>query len=265
MVGEIISGLYRITFSLKGPIFTEAKNPAELFTGGIMTSLNNRDPVNVSAVWWIQVPSFRQAGHEHLIVSGLLICLLIIQLFFGSASASPAPFSTALSNSSSSSSGPIDEKELAAFMDGIVSAQIKAYHIPGATVAVVKDGRIFFTSGYGYADFRVGSVSKLFIWTAVMQLVEQGKLDLDADVNTYLKDLQIPATFERPITLKNLMSHTSGFEDLATGGRLFVQNASDIIPQEEYLKERMPARVRPPEAVTAYSNYGSSLAGYIVE
>ena len=163
-------------------------------------------------------------------------------------------------------------------MDGIVSAQIMAYHIPGATVAVVKDGRIVLSKGYGYADidkrrkvvanqtlFRVGSVSKLFIWTAVMQLVEQGKLDLDADVNIYLKAFQIPATFAWPITLRSLISHTSGFEDLATGGRIFVHNAADIIPQEEYLKDRMPTRVRPPGTVTAYSNYGSTLAAYIVE
>lgn len=163
-------------------------------------------------------------------------------------------------------------------MDGLVSAQMKAYHIPGATVAVVKDGRIVLCKGYGYADiderrkvaanqtiFRVGSISKLFIWTAAMQLFEQGKLDLDADVNIYLSGFQIPATFEKPITFKNLMSHTPGFEDLATGGRLFVHNASDIISQEEYLKERMPARVRPPGELTAYSNYGSALAAYIVE
>ncbi len=163
-------------------------------------------------------------------------------------------------------------------MDGVVSAQIIAYHIPGATVAVVKDCRIILCQGYGYADidkrqkvvanqtlFRVGSVSKLFIWTAVMQLAEQGKLDLDADVNIYLKAFKIPDTFAKPITLKSLISHTSGFEDLAAGGRIFVHNASDIIPQEEYLKDRMPARVRPPGTVTAYSNYGSTLAAYIVE
>ncbi len=128
-------------------------------------------------------------------------------------------------------------------MDGVVNAEVMAHHIPGATVAVVKDGKIILLKGYGYADvdklrpvvanetlFRVGSVSKLFVWTAVMQLVEQGKLDLDADINVYLKDFQIPATYPRPITLKDLMTHTPGFEDLATGGRLFVSNYTDIMP-----------------------------------
>jgi CubicO group peptidase (beta-lactamase class C family) len=113
-----------------------------------------------------------------------------------------------LNASNTSTGGPTDPKELEAFMDGTVNAELKAHHIPGATVAVVKDGKIILAKGYGYADIskrkavvanqtllRVGSVSKLFIWTAVMQLAEQGKLDPDADVNIYLKDFQIPATY----------------------------------------------------------------------
>ena len=124
---------------------------------------------------------------------------------------------------------------------------LKAHNIPGATVALVRGDQLLFSKGYGYADiekrkpvianqtlFRVGSVSKLFIWTAVMQLSERGKLDLDADINTYLKDFQIPATYSQPITLKNLMTHTPGFEDLATDGRIFVRNSTDIMPLEEY-------------------------------
>lgn len=183
-----------------------------------------------------------------------------------------------LNASNISTGGLTDPKELEAFMDGVVNAEIMAHHIPGATVAVVKDGKIILLKGYGYADvekrrpvivnetlFRVGSVSKLFVWTAVMQLVEQGKLDLDADVNIYLRDFQIPATYPRPITLKNLMTHTPGFEDLASGGRLFVSNYTDIVPLGEDLKDRMPARVRPPGEITAYSNYGAALAAYIVE
>ena len=162
-------------------------------------------------------------------------------------------------------------------MDGAVNAELITHHIPGATVALVKGDRVIFAKGYGFADvekrqpvvanqtlFRIGSVSKLFIWTAVMQQWERGKLDLDADVNIYLKDFQIPATYPKPITLKNLMTHTSGFEDLATDGRLFVNNSSDIMPLGDYLKDRMPARIRPPGEVTAYSNYGSTLAAYIV-
>lgn len=122
-----------------------------------------------------------------------------------------------------------DPKELEDFLDGVMSAQLEGYQIPGATVAVVKDGELFFAKGYGYADlknrepvvadetlFRVGSVGKVFTATAVMQLVEEGKLDLDADVNTYLVDFKIPDTYPQPITLHHLLTHTAGFEERLT-------------------------------------------------
>ena len=112
-----------------------------------------------------------------------------------------------------------------AFLDGFVPMQLEREDIAGAVVLVVKDGAILFAKGYGYSDvekkspvtvdatlFRPGSISKLFTWTAVMQLVEQGKLDLDRDVNEYL-DFKIPAKFGKPITLRNIMTHTPGFEE----------------------------------------------------
>jgi len=171
--------------------------------------------------------------------------------------------------------GPADPRELEAFIDGVMAAQMEAYHIPGATISVVKDGKLFFAKGYGYADlesrkpvianeslFRVGSVSKLFTWTAVMQLAEQGKLDLNADLNIYLTDFKIPDTYPEPITLAHLMTHTAGFEDY---GRIFARSADDVKPLGEYLANNMPARVRSPGEFTAYSNHGTALAGYIVE
>src|SRR5512147_800056 len=121
--------------------------------------------------------------------------------------------------------GPTDRAELEAFTDGLLKKEMEEYHIAGAAIAVVKDGKLFFTKGYGYADmenkipvdpeqtiFRTGSVGKVFTWTAVMQLVEQGKLDLNADINTYL-DFRIPDTYPQPITLEHLITHTSGFEE----------------------------------------------------
>jgi CubicO group peptidase (beta-lactamase class C family) len=117
----------------------------------------------------------------------------------------------------SQAQGPADPAEMEAFMDGMFAQDMKAYNINGAAVSVVKDDKLFFAKGYGYADlehkipvdaeqtvFRIGSVGKVFTWTAVMQLVEQGKLDLDADVNTYL-DFRIPDTYPGPITLKHLI------------------------------------------------------------
>ena len=172
--------------------------------------------------------------------------------------------------------GPIDRAELEAFLEGIMAGYMKSYHIAGATLAVVKDGEIFFAKGYGYADvkekkpviadktlFRPGSGSKLFTWTAVMQLVEQGKIDLNADINIYLKDFKIPNRYPEPITMTHLMTHTSGFEDFIN--EMAARRAEDLVPLAEFLARKMPARVLPPGKLTSYSNYGAALAGYIVE
>ncbi|HEX8435318.1 serine hydrolase [Archangium sp.] len=170
---------------------------------------------------------------------------------------------------------PGEPESLDAFMEREVTAQLERYHIPGATVAVVRDGQVVLARGYGYADaehrrpvvadrtvFRVASISKLFVWTAVMQLVERGQLDLDADVNTYLEEeLRLPATYAQPITLAHLMAHAGGFEvheRLWAGGP-----PPDSLT--EYLRQRMPARVRPPGELSAYSDYGTSLAAHLVE
>lgn len=164
--------------------------------------------------------------------------------------------------------------DVEAFLDGIVPLQLGVSDIAGATVSVVKDGKLLFAKGYGYADvqkkqavsaqdtlFRPGSISKLFTWTAVMQLFEQGKLDLDRDVNEYL-DFKIPDAFGKPITLKNILTHTPGFEEQIKD--LF--SNTPVSPNlGEYLKTHIPARIYPPGTVPAYSNYATALAGYIVE
>ncbi|HEU0252179.1 MAG TPA: serine hydrolase domain-containing protein, partial [Pyrinomonadaceae bacterium] len=164
--------------------------------------------------------------------------------------------------------------DVEAFLDGILPLQLKRDDIAGATVSVVKDGKLLFAKGYGYADvannkpvsaqetlFRPGSISKLFTWTAVMQLFEQGKLDLDRDVNEYL-DFKIPDAFGKPTTLKNILSHTPGFEEQVKD--LIVENATT--PNlGQYVKTHIPNRIFPPGTVPAYSNYATALAGYIVE
>ena len=111
--------------------------------------------------------------------------------------------------------------------------------------------------------FRPGSISKLFTWVAVMQLVEQGKLDLDTDVNTYLETFQIKDTFEEPITLRHIMTHTPGFEDGGIG-YLIISDADRVLPLAESMKRYQPERVNPPGAQTAYSNYATAIAGLIV-
>jgi CubicO group peptidase (beta-lactamase class C family) len=164
--------------------------------------------------------------------------------------------------------------DVESFLDGIVPLQLERDDIAGATVAVVKDGKVLFARGYGYADvkakkpvspentlFRPGSVSKLFTWTALMQLHEQGKLDLDRDVNQYL-DFKIPDAFGKPITLKNLLTHTPGFEEQIKD--LFSVDSTPP-PLGQYMKTHIPRRIFPPGVTPAYSNYGASLAGYVVE
>jgi CubicO group peptidase (beta-lactamase class C family) len=170
-----------------------------------------------------------------------------------------------------------DPAELEAFIDGLMAAHMPSRNIPAATIAVVKNGELFFAKGYGYADrenkipvsadttlFRPGSTSKLFTWTAVMQLFERGELDLDADVNTYLTSFQIPATFPEPVTMKHLLTHTAGFED-GSFGYLIVKDQDKLISLREALKAHMPDRVRPPGTWSSYSNWGTALAGLIVE
>jgi CubicO group peptidase (beta-lactamase class C family) len=169
---------------------------------------------------------------------------------------------------------PLTAADANSWLDGYLPYALKTGDIAGAVVAIVKDGEVLTTRGYGYADvaarkpvdpkltlFRPGSVSKLFTWTAVMQLVEQGKIDLDADVNRYL-DFKIPPREGKPITLRNLMQHTAGFEEQAKGVITENPKAPGF---EALLKAWVPQRVFAPGTTPAYSNYGASLAGYIVQ
>jgi len=169
----------------------------------------------------------------------------------------------------------LEAADLASFLDGILPYAIQRGSIAGGVFVVVKGGQILFAKGYGYQDvqkhtpveadqtlFRPGSVSKLFTWTAVMQLVGEGKLDLDRDINQYL-DFKIPPKFGQPITLRNLLTHTPGFEDGIS--EAFVKRPDEMMPLREYLVKHMPERIFPPGKIVAYSNYGASLAGYIVQ
>ncbi len=182
--------------------------------------------------------------------------------------AAPAP-------ASASTAPQMTAADVEVFLDGFVPAQLAREDIAGAVVAVVKDGKVLLGKGYGWADvekkkpvsfeetlFRPGSTSKLFTWTAVMQLVEQGKLDLDTDVNEYL-DFKIPPAFGKPVTLRDALTHTPGFEDFAKD--LFVAEGTPMEPLGKYLADHLPARIFPPGTVPAYSNYATALAGYIVE
>lgn len=172
--------------------------------------------------------------------------------------------------------GIADPKELGSFLDGVMAAHIKDNNIGSLTLSVVKDGKIFFKKGYGYVDyekrlpvnadttlFRPGSISKLFTWTALMQLVDQGKVKLGDDVNKYLKDFKIKNPYPRPITIADLLTHTAGFDD--SGVSTFFKKYRDLYPIKDYLKQHQPPVIMQPGKFSSYSNYGTTLAGYIVE
>ena len=194
-----------------------------------------------------------------------------------SAALPPAPAPSGAVQTAATSPGTPHEMtadDLSTFLDGMVPYMIQRGDIAGGVISVVKDGKLLFAHGYGYADlkartpvspentlFRPGSTSKLFTWTAVMQQVEQGKLDLDHDVNDYL-DFKVPSRDGKPVTLRQIMTHTAGFEDTARG--LLPRKAEDV-NLERYLKTHIPARIFPPGEIVAYSNYGCGLAGYIVQ
>ncbi|MFC7329315.1 serine hydrolase domain-containing protein [Marinactinospora rubrisoli] len=172
---------------------------------------------------------------------------------------------------------PLTERNVRAFLDRRVPELLAAQRVPGAAVVVVSGGRQLVAEGYGVADvdsavpvdpagtaFPLDSVTKSLTATAVMQQVEQGRLDLDADVNDYLTGFRIADTYPgEPVTLRRLLTHTAGFEETLTG--MLGQSPEDRRSPGAYLAEHQPERVYPPGRVAAYSNYGYILAGHLVE
>jgi CubicO group peptidase (beta-lactamase class C family) len=169
----------------------------------------------------------------------------------------------------------LEPSDIEAFFDGIVPLQLERSDIAGASVMVMQNGQVLLRKGYGYADlknkkpvdpaatiFRLASISKLFTWVSVMQLVEQGKLDLDTDVNRYL-DFQIRPAFSQPVTLRNLMTHTGGFEEELRD--IIVTDPKQAVTLRDFLMRNQPQRIFPPGTIPAYSNYGVGVAGYIVQ
>lgn len=170
-------------------------------------------------------------------------------------------------------SGLIDPDDLESWLDGFMPYALAQGDIAGAIVTVVADGEILLSRGFGYADvetrtaidpdttlFRPGSISKLVTWTAVMQLVEAGQIDLDADINTYL-DFEVTGV-ERPITMRHLLTHTPGWGEQVRA--LIMDDPERLQPLGEYVRDNIPAAVYPAGEMPAYSNYGTALAGHVV-
>lgn len=169
-------------------------------------------------------------------------------------------------------------QEIQNFADSFFSEKMERYHVPGASLVVAEDGKIVFSQGYGYANlkekipvtpeetiFRVGSVSKLFTATAVMQLAEQNKLKLNDDINQFLdQSLQIPSTYPQPITFANLLTHTDGF-DFGWGIGVFARSKENLLSLKDFLQQNIPSRIYSPGKIFLYGNVGMTIAGHIVE
>jgi CubicO group peptidase (beta-lactamase class C family) len=187
----------------------------------------------------------------------------------GHAEVPPAPQPAALA--------PVDSDEVAAFMGAAITEAMAQHDIPGGVLVLVGDGRIARAQGYGHTDlerhtpvdaastrFDIGSVSKLLTATAVMQQVEQGTLDLHADVNTYLTDVAVPDAFDAPVTAAHLLTHTGGFAEHYMLGST-APGPGQAEPLAESLPRFQPSRIRPPGVVHQYDNFGMALAGHLVE
>ena len=169
----------------------------------------------------------------------------------------------------------LEASDLHAWLDGLLPYAMTSGDIAGAVIVVVKDGKVLFQAGYGYSDFdkrvpmdpaktliRPGSTSKLFTWTAVMQLVELGRIDLDRNVDDYL-DFKVSPVSGKPITLRDLMNHRGGFEEGLKD--ILATDPEGLQSTETYLKRHPRLLLFAPGEVPAYSNYGAALAGYIVQ
>jgi CubicO group peptidase (beta-lactamase class C family) len=192
----------------------------------------------------------------------------------------PAPVAEAQKPAASApavfpASATLTKQDVDSWLDGMVPFALRRGDLAGAVIVVIKDGKVLTQRGFGYADaakrtpvdpartlFRPGSVSKLFTWTAVMQQVEAGKIDLDADVNTYL-DFKIPLKNGKPVTMRQVMTHTSGFEE--HGKLTMFDNPKFQISLGDLVKGGIPNRIYEAGSTPSYSNYGTALAGYIVE
>ncbi len=170
----------------------------------------------------------------------------------------------------------LDRTKLETFVDGIVTTAMEDHRIPGVVISLVQGGEIIFEKGYGFARepervpanpkaslFRIASISKTFNATALMQLVEQGKVDLDADFTTYLPGIGFNLPLGR-VRVRDLITHSAGFED-GYFGFFWAMDATSDLTLEETVRRYQPTQVRRPGERLVYSNYGTSVIGLIIQ
>jgi CubicO group peptidase (beta-lactamase class C family) len=174
-------------------------------------------------------------------------------------------------------------------LDAFIEGERQAQRIPGLAACIVKSGRVVWSRGYGWANIgnrvpmdpdltvqNVGSISKTVVATAVMQLWEKGKFQLDDDVNERLPfAVRSPSHPDTPITYRLLLAHRSGIAD-SLAYRSSYACGDPCLPLEEWLKAYFTPGGRyyekkanyhawKPGEKHEYSNVGFGLLGYLVE
>ncbi len=171
--------------------------------------------------------------------------------------------------------GPSDPAEMEAFFDNYLANQMDTYHIPGVVISVVKDGKVFFSKGYGYAYIEkqipftenslltTASLGKLFTAVGVLQLNQKGMIDLQSDIRPYFKDFKLNTHFDDPLTFANLLTHTDGFETRMIG--VATMKAEELKPLGELLATYKPNQILPAGKFMTYGDYAANLAGYLTQ
>jgi len=170
---------------------------------------------------------------------------------------------------------PVHQAFEMAWLDAVIQGQLTDRGIPGAAAALVQDGEVRLARGYGLASidegrnvtehtlFRIGSITKLFVWTSLFRLAEQGKLGLDDDVSKHLCGHTIASGYPEPIRVRHLMDHTAGFDARRRG--TYARVPAGLVALETLVEKETPPIVRPPGTVEAYSNIGTCVGARVVE
>lgn len=162
------------------------------------------------------------------------------------------------------------------FFEKLMAIQMKKFGIPGAIVTITQGNQIVLAKGYGFADwqkktpvtsdktlFRVGSVSKLVTATAVMTLVERGKIALHQDIQRYVPNISVFRRFPGALTVGQLLTHTSGLDvtDIGDASKTWQEH----IPLQTFVAKHMTPQIVPPGQFHIYTNHGFAWLGAIIE
>lgn len=217
--------------------------------------------------------SLAETQSNKFILRAAALLTLIVAVFGAISSVEAQSYQTA--NGQERNATPQKYQAAVKLLDEFIRREMFDKNLPGVSIALVDGANIVWQQGYGFSDpalktpitantvFRVGSVSKLFTDVAVMRLVEQGKLDLDAPLTKYLPEFKPRNPFGKPVTLRELMSHRAGLVREPPIGNYFDSNNPTLAETVKSLNQT--ALVYEPQTHTKYSNAGIATVGYILE